>query len=168
VKTNTFILVLWFCGGGLLQAKEPLPLLPGRESPSVIIPANIASANNRLPKRFTDFWTPTVQQVEKAEGAINEFLLAASKDQTETTNGWNKATYIQGRAKKYARQYFGAVVDGRQVIHCTGTSMAIAGGINGDWRYDFFFTYDLPGGNWGIDYDLKDGTCSRFWVESGY
>jgi hypothetical protein len=30
------------------------------------------------------------------------------------------------------------------------------------------FTYDLPGGNWGIDYDLKDGTCSNFWVEEGF
>ena len=46
--------------------------------------------------------------------------------------------------------------------------MAIAGGINGDWRYDFFFTYDLPGGNWGVDYDLKDGICKDFWIESGY
>ena len=66
----------------------------------VIFPRNIPFWNT-----LTD-WEPTARDVERAETRIPEFMRA-------------NAPHLAGRLGEYVRQYFGGVVDGHRVVHCS-------------------------------------------------
>lgn len=160
-----------FCTLGCLltavhaMAGDLLPVLPDRPFPAVILPAEIATADRLLSKRFTDFWTPTEAEVAAAEKRIAEFLAKAPGHTDLRPTQRDLCLKVHDRPADYVRQYIGAVREGRRVIYCVGNTVGMAGPDR--WRRQLVFWFDAAC-TWQIDYDVQDDTCRRFYHDEGF
>jgi hypothetical protein len=149
-------------------AADLLPLLPDRPFKAVILPVEIAKSNRFLTDRFSNFWTPTTEQVAVAEKRISQFLATAPTNKDLRPSQRKLSIRVRDEPSHFFRQYLGAVRNGRRIIYCVGNSITLANIPEPDWWRRRFVLWADTAASWQIDYDLEEDTCGRFKHDEGY
>ena len=142
-----------------------LPVLPDRPFQAVILPADIAKTSSLLAKRFTDFWTPTVEQITLAEKRISDYLATAATNNKLSPTQQKLGIIVRDKPAGFIRQYIGGIRGGRRVIYCVGNEIGFARGDR--WRRELIFWFDAAS-TWQITYDVQDDICRNFHFDEGF
>jgi len=104
-----------------------------------------------------DFWTPTPEDIQKALGAIDEFLQNPGKHEDIIEAWTTDLDYALGEIKNIKRNYsdfgvqvIGIVVDGQKRIHCNFGPAREVG-------EDYMLVLDGGYWYWRIEYDMETG-----------
>jgi len=89
------------------RANKDFPIVDAPDYKGAIVPAKEASRHRYLAKNFKDFWTPSPEQVAKAEAKISVFIDASTSKQ---------AAEIRKKLKRFRRQYVGHIAEGEKLI----------------------------------------------------
>lgn len=152
----------------IAMADDAQPILPDRPFPAVIFPAEVARTQRPVSSWFSQFWTPTVEDVTKAEKRIAEFLATAPDDPSISAYQRKLRIPLRDQPTSYFRQYLGIVRDGRRVVLCVSNRIGRSGAPPPKWRQQLEFWFDAAGWTWHIDYDVTADACNRFHVDEGY
>ena len=122
------------------------------EAEGVIIPAGRVKDTFFAP-RFTEVWTPTLEDIIRLEAGLRQGLVDA-----------NARPVIYEHLANYRRQYLGCVVDGRRRVFVNAFIDAGSDGIDWhpSWARHAVFVLDGGHSYWRIQYDLDSGQYVDF------
>jgi len=156
-------MILWFVVPfvlriGALAAEFPIVDTPDYKG--AIVPAEAAAGDKRLVGTYEGFWTPTAEQIAKAESSITAFLEASKEKYAQRE---------RAKLKWFRRQYLGYIKGGAKCILCNFLPAAKKGtdpfeGL----RQSFIITYDRGPDYWTIHYFTEEDKCGKFHVDLGY
>ncbi len=143
-----------------VASAEDFPIVDTPDYKGAIVPAGDAARDSRLAKSYGGFWTPTPEQVAKAEARIATFLEASTE---------KYAPRERKKLKWFRRQYLGYTKDGEKRILCNFLPGVKEGqdpfeGL----RRSLVLLYDRGPDYWKIDYRLEKDECEGFHVDLGY
>jgi hypothetical protein len=141
------------------RADIDFPIVDTTDYKGAIVPAEEAARHRYLSKRYRDFWTPTPEQVVKAEARISAFIASSSGPQ---------ASEIRRKFNRFRRQYVG-FTDGEKRMLCSFLPAVREGedpfvGL----RRSFIKVYDGGPSFWQIEYRVEKGECDNFHVDGGF
>jgi len=125
-----------------------------------IVPAEEAERHRYLAKHYKQFWTPTTNDIAKAEARLTAFIEAS----TDT-----HAAEIRKKLKRFRRQYVGYTADGERRVLCSFLPGVKRGqdpfaGL----RRSFIKVYDGGPSFWEIHYRVEKDQCDGFRVDLGF
>jgi hypothetical protein len=150
------LLILLMARVSVIAADFPIVDTPDYKG--VIIPA--ADAAERFARNYAGFWTPTAEEVAKAETRISAYL-DASKEKY--------ASRERSKLKWFRRQYFGYTKEGEKRIFCNFLpGVKDHGDSFEELRQGFLSVHDGGPDYWRIHYNFATNDCSQFHVDEGY
>jgi len=99
------------------------------------------------------FWTPSVDDIEKLEGEITEYL-------SQNPDEFYRQPPVWQRFDEYQRQYIGLERGGRQIIY--GNYFCNSGSVN--WRQDLVVVEDGGDCFFQVEYDVESGLFIKLLV----
>jgi hypothetical protein len=168
-KTSlAFTLALVTCR---LDAADLWPILTNRPFQAVVVPAESAKADRFLTNQFVGFWTPSVEEVAKAETRIAEFINAASTNSELEPLQRTLSIKVRDDTLLYVRQYVGISYSGRHSVFCNAIQSRYLKdtrvGDSDRWRRGYIATFDVHN-NWRIEYSFAEDRCFGFRIDEGY
>jgi hypothetical protein len=158
LKTLTFTLLAVIAG---LQAAagDKFLIVDTPDYRGVIFPPESAAQDKFLGKRYEGFWTPTLEQITKAETRIAMFLYDSTDKQ---------ASRERKKLKWFRRQYVGYTSHGEQRILCNFLPGREGEETLTELEKAFLYSRDKGPDYWEIHYRLKNDDCILFHVDLGY
>jgi len=141
-------------------AESDFPIVDTPDYKGAIVPAEEAARHRYLSGNYKEFWTPTPEQVAKAETRISTFIHSSSSPQ---------ASEIRRKLNRFRRQYVGYTIDGEKRILCSFLPGVREGrdpfvGL----RRSFIKVYDGGPSFWQIEYRVEKDECDNFQVDGGF
>jgi hypothetical protein len=141
------------------RADSDFPIVDTPDYKGAIVPAEEAARHRYLSKRYKDFWTPTPEEVGKAEARISAFMASCSGPQ---------ASEIRRKLNRFRRQYVGYTTDGEKRMLCSFLPGVREGGDPFvGLRWSFIKVYDGGPSFWQIEYRVERDECDNFHVDGG-
>ena len=142
------------------RADKDYPIVDSPSYKGAIVPAEEAARHSHLEKRYKDFWTPTSNQVAKAEAKITAFIDGSTDE---------RAVEIRKKLPRFRRQYVGYTADGEKRILCSFLPGVKEGqdpfaGL----RRSFIKVFDGGPSFWRIHYRTEKDECDKFYVNGGF
>jgi hypothetical protein len=142
------------------RADKDFPIVDTPAYKGAIVPAEEAARHRYLAKNYKDFWTPTTNEVAKAEAKLAAFIETSTDKQ---------AAEIRKKLRRFRRQYVGYTADGEKRILCSFLPGVKEGqdpfaGL----RRSFIKVYDGGPSFWQIHYRVEKDECDKFYVDGGF
>jgi len=145
--------------GGPRAGKE-FPIVDTPAYKGAIVPAEEAAQTPCLLKYYQNFWTPTTNDIAKAESKLKAYLDSSTDDD---------AVRERRKLASFRRQYVGYTAKGEKRILCSFLPGVKPGqdpfvGL----RRSFIKVFDGGPSFWRIDYRVEKDECDNFDVDHGY
>jgi len=142
------------------RADSDFPIVDTPDYKGAIVPAEEAARHRYLSKSYKDFWTPTPEQVARAETRISAFIGNSSGPQVSE---------IRRKLNRFRRQYVGYTTDGEKCMLCSFLPGVREGGDPfAGLRRSFIKVYDGGPSFWQIEYRVEKDECDNFHVDGGF
>lgn len=142
------------------RAEKDFPIVDTPSYKGAIVPAEEAARHRYLEKHYKDFWTPTSNQVAKAEAKITAFIDSSTD---------KRAIEIGKKLPRFRRQYVGYTADGEKRILCSFLPGVREGQDPfADLRRSFIRVFDGGPSFWQIHYRIEKDECDKFHVNGGF
>jgi hypothetical protein len=141
------------------KADKDYPIVDTPDYKGAIVPAEEALRHRSL-SNYKDFWTPTPEDVARAESKIAAFINDSKS---------SYAGEIRRKLKRFRRQYVGYTADGERRIFCS-----FLPGVREEQdpfvgiRRSFIKVYDGGPSFWEIHYRIDKDECDKFHVDGGF
>ena len=151
------VLAMWGCGTGYVRGKGYEGVIfPGREWPY------------GCSGQVEGYWMPERSQIGRLEARLLEHLRRSTP---------TRAPKLWGNLGRYKRQYFGVIVDDRQVICASFISLSALSemeardqelmGYDFDWRKEAIEVWDRGDDFFEVEYDVEADVIREVWLQDG-
>jgi hypothetical protein len=142
------------------RADKDYPIVDTLAYKGAIMPAEEAARTSFLTNSYGGFWTPTTNDVAKAEASVTRFIEASTDEH---------AVEIAKKIKRFRRQYVGYTAGGEKRVLCSFLP-GVRQGQNpfAGLRRSFIRVVDGGPSFWEIHYRVEKDDCDKFHVDLGY
>ena len=142
------------------RADKDFPIVDTPAYKGAIVPAEEAERHPYLAKHYKQFWTPTTNDIAKAEAKLAAFIESSTD---------KHAAEIRKKLNRFRRQYVGYTRDGERRVLCS----FLPGLKDGEdpfagLRRSFIKVYDGGPSFWEIHYRVENDQCDGFRVDLGF